>query len=187
MVLPTAPDGSGSLRPESPGSGCGLCQWYAPLSIPPIPLVPRWRKVAQKRAAENLEAHAGTVPVRLLPVSSPAQLGGDGCGSYVGLDVFTDHSVVWMSGHDWRIPFALSPRWLWTAAREWGDCRVAPHFGLLPISKWFLKPIVQSAGVSHCDSCTSTAHGKELPADVGRRAGVQKDIELLADIDSRRR
>ena len=63
---------------------------------------------------ENLEQHAGTVPVWFCPSHPQHSWGVTVGGSYVGLDVFTDHSVVWMSGYDRRIPFALSPRWLWT-------------------------------------------------------------------------
>ena len=63
---------------------------------------------------ENLGQHAGTAPVWVCPSHPQHSWGGTVGGSYVGLHVFTDHSVVWMPGYDQRIPFVMSPRRLWT-------------------------------------------------------------------------
>ncbi len=62
---------------------------------------------------EQLAQHPGPPPVWHCPSHPQHSWGVTVGGNYVGLDVFTEHSVVWMSGNDLRLPFVVSPQRLW--------------------------------------------------------------------------
>lgn len=73
------------------------------------------RTAADNNAAwERLLNQPLPLPVWVCPTHPQHSWGTTVGSSYIGLDVFTEHSVLWFGGRDLRIPYVLTPERLWT-------------------------------------------------------------------------